>query len=121
MPAKPSAATEPQWTEIQPFTPPLNMEPGEEITGYYRGANEVEVPDPNSEQEDGKRSNLLHEFSDTPEGETFGLWGSAGLDKRLADIRVGALCRVRYEGKVDLSGGRTARQYRVWTDSNQPF
>lgn len=121
MPGKTAADNSPNWEEIQPFTQPIDMVEGSEFAAYYRGANELSVPDPNAETPDGKRVSLLHEFSETPDGEPFGLWGSGGLDKRLAEVPNGSFVRVLYEGKTDLDGGRTARQYRVWVDRNQPF
>lgn len=127
--AKAAESTTPEWVEVQPFTTPINLEIGQEVVGLYQGANEVEVPDTNATEVadsenhagPGRRLNLLHEFLEPGATEPFGIWGSAGLNKRMADVRQGALCRIRYEGKVDLSGGRTARQYRVWTDNSQAF
>lgn len=117
---KPADIVSEEWEEIAPFTEPRNLDEGESIIGFYRGAQTVNVPDPNSDSGE-KRESLLHEFSDTPEGEPYGIWGSAVLDKRLAEIPSGSRVKVQYDGKQDLEGGRTARRYRVWVDRSQPF
>lgn len=129
-PAKQAATATESWEEIQPFTEPRQMAEGEEIVGFYGGANEIEVPardDDNDESvttlPNGKRVRraLLHEIRDTPEGEPYGIWGSAVLDKRLSEAAAGSRVKIRYEGKQELDGGRTARRYRVWIDRTAPF
>ncbi len=122
-PAKATAKNpvdEGQWEEIDPFTQPIDLEEGEEFTALYMGANELSVPDPNGAEGD-TRVSLLHEFQTSKDSEPFGLWGSAVLDKRLAEAPIGSRVRVLYEGKQNLDGGRTARRYRVWIDRSQPF
>lgn len=109
------------WEEISPFTEPRDLAENETIEGVYLGANEVVVPDPNSE-DDGTRISLLHEFADTADSEPYGIWGSAVLDKRLADVPAGSFVRIQYEGKQTLKdGARTARRYRVWVDKGAAF
>jgi hypothetical protein len=129
-PAKQADTVTESWEEIQPFTEPRKMEIGEEIVAIYGGSNEVEVPAGANDDDEtvitldnGKRVRraLLHEFRDTPESEPYGIWGSAVLDKRLAETSAGSRVKIRYEGKQDLEGGRTARRYRVWVDKNAPF
>ena len=125
------AKNETLWEEIQPFTQPITLEEGEQFDAQYLGGSEVTVPameddgdDSNpSFEEDGKwvRKAMLHEFQNEGESEPFGLWGSAVLDKRLAEVPANSRVRVKYEGKAELEGGRTARRYRVWIDRNTKF
>lgn len=129
--AKAAANTEviePQWEEIQPFTQPITMEPGAEFTALYLGGTEITVAAIEGDEgaivgEDGKvtRTAMLHEFQDESATEPFGVWGSAVLDKRLAEVPPNSRVKVRYEGKTELEGGRTARQYRVWQDKSAKF
>lgn len=118
------------WEEIQPFTEPRQMNDGEEIVAVYLGGSEVEVParaDDDDESitvnENGKRVRraMLHEFQDGEGTEPFGIWGSAVLDKRLADVPPSSRVKIRYDGKQNLEGGRTARRYRVWVDKSASF
>lgn len=118
------------WEEIQPFTTPISMDEGGEFIAVYLGGNEVEVPagaTDNDESvitlENGKRVRraMLHEFRNPDETEPFGLWGSAVLDKRLAEVPANSLVRIKYEGKQELDGGRTARRYRVWQNKSAKF
>lgn len=129
-PAKEAETVERQWEEISPFTEPISLEVGQEFEAVYLGGNEIDVPardDDDDEtvivREDGKRRRraMMHEFAETPDSEPFGVWGSAVLDKRLAEVPAGSFVRVKYEGKQDLDGGRTARRYRVWQDKNAPL
>lgn len=110
-----------EWEEINPFTQALDMKAGDSFIAEYLGGSEKEVDDPNSPEAEGKRVTLFHEFREDSGSEPFGVWGSAGLDKRLAELAIGTRVKVQYDGLVDLKGGRTARQYRVWADRNQPF
>jgi hypothetical protein len=105
------------------------MEIGQEIVAQYLGGQEVEVPAGTSDDGedivvvDGKRIRraMLHEFRNEDTPEPFGVWGSAVLDKRLAEVPAGSRVRIRYEGKQELEGGRTARRYRVWQDKSARF
>ena len=110
-----------EWEEINPFTQALDMNVGDSFIAEYLGGNEKEVDDPNAEGGEGKRMTLFHEFREDSGSEPFGVWGSAGLDKRLSEVAIGTRVKVQYDGLVDLKGGRTARQYRVWADRTQPF
>lgn len=117
------------WQEIQPFTEPITLDEGQEIVAWYLGANEVTVPAKKDEdgayEKDGDfvRNALLHEFTeDTSSGEPqYGIWGSAVLDKRLADVPAKSRVKIVYEGKTELEGGRTARRYRVFVDRSASF
>lgn len=127
MATKKAQTVERDWEEIQPFTEPITLEPGESIVGHYLGSNEIMLAakpdDDGAEEIDGqwKRRALLHEFQVEDTDEPTGLWGSAVLDKRLADVTNGAFVKVQYDGKRELEGGRTARQYRVWVDKSASF
>lgn len=111
-----------EWEEIQPFTEPVVMAEGEEIVGVYVGAETIDIPAADDDRSDtvtmvdGRRvrPTLLHLIHRSGDSEPVGIWGSAVLDKRLADVYTGTVVRIRYEGKQDLDGGRTARRYRVW-------
>jgi len=116
-----SAPIPDEWDEIAPFAEARDMEEGDHFIARYLGAETKEVPDPNSEEEGGMRDTLLHEFREDGADESFSLWGSAGLDKRLADVSSGTIVKVQYDGIVPLKGGRTARNYRVWASRNQPL
>lgn len=111
-----SAPNSENWVEIAPFTQARELETGESFIASYLGANEIEVDDPNAENPGDTRLTLLHEFQENG-GDPFAIWGSAGLDKRLAEVAIGTLVKVQYEGIVDLKGGRTARSYRVWASA----
>lgn len=128
--AKQAESDEAQWEEIQPFTQPITLKEGAEFIAQYLGGSEVTVPAAENDTdesvtvtEDGRRvrTAMLHEFQNEKETEPFGLWGSAVLDKRLADIPANSRVRVKYEGKAELDGGRTARRYRVWVDRSAKF
>lgn len=117
-----------EWDEVQPFTEPVQLEPGESLIGTYLGANEIllnaQKGDDGAEQVDGewKRRALLHEIATGANGDDpTGLWGSAGLDRRLADVPSGAVIKVQYDGMRSLEGGRQVRQYRVWVDKTSNF
>lgn len=129
-PAKDTETEETQWEEIQPFTEPITLEEEQEFVALYLGGNEVTVPAADNDNDEGVtvtddgrrvRTAMLHEFQNEGETEPFGLWGSAVLDKRLAEIPANSRVRVKYEGKAELEGGRTARRYRVWVDRSAKF
>lgn len=127
--AKIPATNDGDWEEIQPFTEPVEMAEGEEIVGEYLGAETINVPAADNDESeavtvvDGKRirPTLLHQITRAGESEPVGVWGSAVLDKRLADVPIGSRLKIRYEGKQELDGGRTARRYRVWQDKSASF
>jgi hypothetical protein len=113
-----AANPEADWEEIQPFTTPIDLEPGDEIVAGYLGGNVVDVPGVDDDGNPEVRATMLHEFQAANDSEPFGVWGSAVLDKRLTDAPTGATVKVLYQGKREIPGGRTARQYRVWIDRN---
>lgn len=123
MPAKQTATVAdvpaPEWEEIDPFTEPLELEIGDVVIGVYNGANEIQVNDPENPGE--KRAVLLHELQTEPDTEPVGVWGSAVLDKRLAEVPIGSRVKIEYQGKQELDGGRTARRYKVWVDKAAAF
>lgn len=119
-----------EWEEIQPFTQPITLDEGQEIVALYLGGSEVEVPAGANDTDEGVitlesgkriRRAMLHEFQNEGETEPFGVWGSAVLDKRLAEVPANTRVKIRYDGKQELDGGRTARRYRVWQDKSAKF
>ncbi len=116
-----AAPTPGDWEEISPFTEARDMDTGDSFIATYLGGNELEVEDPNSEEPGGTRMTMFHEFRESDDSDAFGLWGSAGLDKRLSEVTVGTVVKVQYDGLVDIKGGRSVRQYRVWASRNQPL
>lgn len=118
------------WEEIQPFTEPRQLNEGDIVVAFFLGGNEVTVPAREDDKdetittdENGRRvrTAMLWEFVENEGDEPFGLWGSAVLDKRLADVPAKSRVKIAYEGKADLEGGRTARRYRVWVDKSAKF
>jgi hypothetical protein len=75
---------------------------GQQFEGFYIGSKKV--------KSDYGMSNL-HVFQ-TEDGNQ-GIWGSAKLDAKLANVPAGFMTYITYEGKVKIPGGKTMHKYEV--------
>lgn len=78
---------------------------GQEFEGHYIGSKKVKSDFGFS---------LLHVFS-TEDGNT-GVWGSAKLDAKLAQVPPGCKAFITYNGKVKIPGGKTMHKFDVGFD-----
>lgn len=59
----------------------------------------------------GKMTSCRHEFEEL-DGTPWGVWGTAGLDRALADVPIGSLVTLTYDGKHSTEDGK--RTYHKW-------
>lgn len=75
---------------------------GQQFEGYYIGSKKVK-------SDYGMSS--LHVFQ--CDDGNIGMWGSSKLDAKLANVPLGHMTYVTYEGKVKIPGGKTMHKYDV--------
>lgn len=77
------------------------------MEGYFIGSREVK-------SENG--TSIIHIFQ-TPKGNE-GVWGTADLNSKLAQVTPGTMTLVKYKEKRKLSGGKTKHVYDVMHDDD---
>lgn len=95
-----------------PWTP---ENPGDILEGTYRGSEEVPNPG-NRADAKGKKTFTSYQI-ETEEGEKMAVTGGM-LHRKFAQIPKGTTVRVTYLGKVKVSGGNTAKDFKVECDEN---
>lgn len=52
------------------------------------------------------------------DGDDWGVYGSASLDRQFANIPEGSYVWIEYQGEVQTKNGRTVKQYKVEYDTD---
>lgn len=102
---KPPPPPEPpgEWKEKSASFATFDKE-GEEVIGILKSLDTIKMHD-----KEIRRATVF-----TPEGNRSFLL-TTQLEPLLLDIPLGTTVRIRYEGEVKSSAGRTVKQFRVWT------
>ncbi len=107
-PAAAAAATDKGWREKTASFGSFD-DPGEEVVGILEAIDYITMHDKEVGRARVKTDTGVRSFLFT-----------AQLEPLLVDIPPGTEIRVRYEGEVKSTKGRTVKQFRVWTREVKP-
>jgi hypothetical protein len=104
------------WTTVEkPYDPDNTTDwkpttEGEVITGRYTYKNTVSLDDDNNPG--SKREGLVYEIT-KKDFAKFSVWGGFSLDRGMEKVPMNAMVRITYNGKRDIPGGRTVKEFTV--------
>ena len=76
---------------------------GATLEGYYTGKEEFE----------GQYGHSIKYIVEAGDGTSYGVYGSATLDRQFKNIPEGVYVWITYDGEVKSKNGRTVKQYSV--------
>ena len=89
-----------QYTKTQTWNKDLN--PGDKLQGFYTKKETFEG-------KFGESTKYVINF----DGDDWGVYGSASLDRQFKNIPEGAYVWIEYKGEVQSKNGRTVKEYVV--------
>lgn len=108
--------TDEEWlTVVEPFSPTFDFKnAGDQLSGVFLSRRLVELPDDNKPGE----TRMANAYELLAETGKWTVWGGYAIDEAFGPenapkIHVGEIVRFLYDGKVELDGGRTVRQFTV--------
>ena len=93
-----------QYTKTETWNKDLN--PGDKIEGYYTKKEVFE----------GKFGESI-KYVITFDGQAWGVYGSASLNRQFKNIPEGSYVWIEYKGEVQSKNGRTVKEYTVEYDT----
>lgn len=110
--AKNVQATDEGWeTVAEPYGDSWDFDKNPILIGLYTGRRTVEQPDLNNEG--SMRDANVYEITEATSGDKVSVWGTYVLDEAFGNMAHDTQVRISYQGKVDLSGGRSVRKFKV--------
>ena len=92
-----------QWNKVTPPNDSWDFEEQPIMQGIYEKV----------ENNVGRNNSNVYTFK-LEDDKLTKVWGSTGLDERMAMLKVGDLVRIEFKGKSDLGGGKTFKNYDVF-------